>query len=48
MNNFNRKLISSIRVTEEGALKTNIWVNKCKREIESAAKSIDKVNQKKI
>ena len=48
MNNFNRRLISSIRVTEEGALKTNMWVKKRKREISSALKAIDNVNQKKI
>ena len=47
MNNFNRRMISSIRVTEEGALKTNIWEKKRKREIASAAKSIDKADQKK-
>ena len=48
MNDFNRRMISSIRVTEEGALNTNIWGNKRKREIASAAKVIDKINQKKI
>ena len=48
MNDFNRKMISSIRVTEEGALKTNIWEKKRKREIVSAAKVIDKDYQKKI
>ena len=31
MNDFNRRMISSIRVTEEGALKTNIWEKKRKR-----------------
>ena len=30
MNDFNRRLISSICVTEEGALKTNIWEKKRK------------------
>ena len=48
MNDFNRRLISSIRVTEEGALKTNMWGKKRKREIASAAKAINKVGQKKI
>ena len=48
MNDLNRRLIYSILVTEEGALKTNIWGKKRKREIASAAKAIDKVNQKKI
>ena len=47
MNDFNRRMISSIRVTEEGALKTNIWEKKHKREISSAAKAIDKADQKK-
>ena len=42
MNDFNRRMISRIRVTEEGALKTNIWEKKRNREIASAAKSIDK------
>ena len=41
-------MISSIRVTEEGALKTNIWEKKRKIETASAAKAIDKSNQKKI
>ena len=41
-------MISSIRVTEEGPLKINIRENKRKREISSAAKSIDSSNQKKI
>ena len=31
MNDFNRRLVSSIRVTEEGALRTNSWGNKRKR-----------------
>ena len=48
MNDFNRIMISRIRVTEEGTLKTNIWGNKCKIEIASAAKVIDKSDQKKI
>ena len=39
MNDFNRRMIYSIRVKEEGALKTNIWEKKCKREIVSAAKA---------
>ena len=47
MNDFNRIMISSIRVTEEDALKTNIWGKKRKREISSAAKAIDKSDQKK-
>ena len=42
MNDFNRRMISIIRVTEEGALKTNIWEKKHKRDIASAAKAIDK------
>ena len=48
MNDFNRRLISSICVTEKGALKTNIWKKKRKIEIVLAAKAIEKVNQKKI
>ena len=48
MNDFNRRLISSIRVTEEGALKTNMRGKKRKREIASAEKAINKVGQKKI
>ena len=48
MNDFQRIMISSIHVTEEGALKTNMWENKRKRQIAAAAKSIDKVNQNKI
>ena len=48
MNDFNRRMISRIRVTEEGALKTNIWEKKFKREIASAEKAIDKTDQKKI
>ena len=48
MNDFNRRMISSIRVTKEVTLKTNIWENKRKRERASAAKAIDKDNQKKI
>ena len=48
MNDFNRRLIPIIRVKEEGALKTNIWENKCKIEIASAAKAIDKADQNKI
>ena len=47
MNDFKRIMISSIRVTEEGALKINIWEKKRKREIASATKAIDKANQKK-
>ena len=41
-------MISSICVTEEGALKTNIWEKKHKSEIASAEKAIDKAYQKKI
>ena len=48
MNDFNRMMISSISVTEEGALKTNIREKKRKREIVSESKSIDKINQNKI
>ena len=48
MNDFNRRIISSICVTEEGALKTNVWEKKRKREIASASKEIDKADQKKI
>ena len=33
---------------EEGALKTNLWGKKYKREISSTAKAINKVDQKKI
>ena len=47
MNDFNIIMISSIPVTEEGALKTTKWEKKRKREIASAAKSIDKADQKK-
>ena len=35
MNSFNRRLISSIRVIEEGAHKTTIWEKKRKIEIVS-------------
>ena len=48
INDFKRRMISKILVTEEGALKTKIWENKRNREIASAAKAIDKANQKKI
>ena len=48
MNDFNRRLISSIHVTEEGALKTNILEKKRKIEIASAAKAINKADQEKI
>ena len=47
MNNFNRRLISIIRVIEEGALKTTKLGKKRKREIVSAEKAIDKINLKK-
>ena len=40
-------MISSICVTEEGALQTNIWEKKRKREISSSEKAIDKDDQKK-
>ena len=43
MNDFNRRMISIIHMTEEGALKINIWEKKRKREIASEAKAIDKV-----
>ena len=39
MNNFNRGLISIICVTEEDALKTNIWGKKRTREIASSPKA---------
>ena len=48
MNHFNRRMIYSICVTEEGALKTNIWEKKHNREISSAALAIEEANQKKI
>ena len=48
MNEFNRRMISSICVTEEGALKINIWEKKRKIEIASAAKAIDRADQIKI
>ena len=48
MNDFKRRLISSIRVTEEGTRKTNLWGKKRKREIASAEKAINKVDQKKM
>ena len=48
MNEFNRRMISGISVTEEGALKTNIWGKKRKREIASVSKVIDRDDQKKI
>ena len=47
MNDFNRRMISSISVTEEGALKTNIWGKKRKIEIASVAKAIDKAIKRK-
>ena len=48
MNEVNRRMISSIRVAEEGAPKTNIWEKERKREIASVAKAIDKPDKKKI
>ena len=48
MNYFKRRMNSIICVTEEGALKTNIWEKKKNREIMSAAKAIDEAYQKKI
>ena len=44
MDNFNRRLISSIRVTEESALRINILKKKHKREVAAAAQVIDKVD----
>ena len=44
MDDFNRRLISSIRVTEESALRINILEKKRKREVAAAAKVIDKVD----
>ena len=46
MNDFNRRLISSIRVIEESALRINILEKKRKREVAGAAQVIDKVNRK--
>ena len=48
MNDFNRRMIYSICETEEGTLKINILEKKRKREIASAAKEIDRADQKKI
>ena len=48
MNDFNRIIISSIFVTEEGALNSNIWGKKRKIEKASAAKSTYKDDQNKI
>ena len=45
MDYFNRRLISSIRVTEESALRINILEKKCKRKLAAAAQAIDKVDQ---
>ena len=43
MDNFNRRLISSIRANEESALRINILEKKRKREVAAAAQVIDKV-----
>ena len=48
MNDFNRRMISSICVTEEGAPNIIIWETKRKREIASAAKAIYRADQNKI
>ena len=44
MDDFNCRLISSIRVTEESALRINILEKKRKREVAAAAQVIDKVD----
>ena len=44
MDDFNRRLISSIRVTEESALRINILEKKRKRKVADAAQVIDKVD----
>ena len=43
IDDFNRRLISSIHVTEESALRINILEKKRKREVAAAAQVIDKV-----
>ena len=45
MDDFNRRLISSIRVTEESALRINILEKKRKREVAAAAQVIYKVDR---
>ena len=45
MDDFYRRLISSIRVTEESALRINILEKKQKREVASAAQVINKVDR---
>ena len=45
MDNFNHWIISSIRATEESALRINILDNKFKWEVAAAAQVIDKVNR---
>ena len=45
MDDFNRRLISSIRVTEESALRINILENKLNSEVAAAAQVIDKVDR---
>ena len=44
MDNFNRRLISIIRFTEESALRINILEKKRKREVAAAAQVINKVD----
>ena len=44
MEYLNRRLISSIRVTEESALSSNILEKKHKRKVSTAAQVIDKVD----
>ena len=44
MDNFNRRLICSIRFTKDSALKVNILENKCKREVAAAPQVIDNVD----
>ena len=43
MENFNLRLISSIRANEENALRINILENKRKCEVAAASQNIDKV-----
>jgi hypothetical protein len=48
MDNFNRRMISNVRVTEEGALRGHILKRKRKQEIASAATAVDKVDRIRI
>ena len=45
MEDFNRRLLSSIRVTEESALRINILEKKRKREVAAVAQVTDKVDR---